>query len=501
MMPTTPGAPSGTGARTPPVDISDELSLAKTPLLPAERAMLKSFDDQRRLALLRIIAPALLVITVLSIPFAVQADMMGGTFTSRMDVGIGVLGSALALWATRTRRVTTASLALFATITGVILDVLVTDGLVGGRLDVSILPEFQLLLLPIAIAGVFGGPPLVIFATIVANTVTLALIILTPHTVALDTVLARSNGLVVFTVPLSTQLTLGALMIAATYMLRRTLRDLSDTRVAYAREKELDRLKDQFIASVNHELRTPIMALQGYVALADALGERGERDKQKHMLKRSAEAAEHLAKLVKSVLNVRQTEAGAVSIQLSAFALRPVVVDAAQLLDAADAGAQPRDLHLDVSDQIFVQADQDRVRQILLNLLSNATKYSPPGTPIEVSARLVAQRASRTAQATRGSRPDLTASLATMVAVAVRDHGAGVPPEQAVLLFQRFVRLERDIASRISGTGLGLAICRAYLEAMGGHIWVESTGVVGEGSTFTFTLPTAERVDVRAAGE
>src|SRR5262245_33951530 len=185
MTPSTPGAPSRTGTPTPIVDTTaDDLSLAKTPLLPAERAMLRGFDNQRRVALLRIIVPALLVITVLAIPFALQADMMGGTFTSRLEVGIGVLGCALALWATRARRGTIASLMLFATITGVILAVLVTDGLVRGALDVSILPEFQLLLLPIAIAGVFGGPLLVIFATIVANTATLALIILTPHTAA-----------------------------------------------------------------------------------------------------------------------------------------------------------------------------------------------------------------------------------------------------------------------------------------------------------------------------
>src|SRR5262249_3148383 len=154
---------------------------------PAERATLRGFDNQRRLALLRIIVPALLVITVMAIPFAVQADIMGGTFTSSTQVGLGVLGSALALWAARARRVTIASLALFATVTGVILAVLVTAVLVAGALDVNSLPEFQLLLLPIAIAGLFGGPPLAIFATLVANTATLALIILTPHTVALDT--------------------------------------------------------------------------------------------------------------------------------------------------------------------------------------------------------------------------------------------------------------------------------------------------------------------------
>jgi signal transduction histidine kinase len=460
--------------------------------------MLRSFDEQRRLALLRIIAPALLVIAVVAVPFAMQADMMGGSTNSSLQVGIGVLGFAIAVWATRTRRVNLASLALFAGITGVILDLLITDGPIAGALDVTILPEFQLLLLPIAIAGLFGGVPLVVFATLVANSATLALIILTPHSAALDELLARPTGLVAFTVPISAQIALGALMVAATYMLRRTLRKLSDVRVAYAREKELDRLKDQFIASVNHELRTPIMALQGYVALADELGARGELDRQRHMLRRSEEAAAHLAKLVKSVLNVRNTEADTASMQLTTFALHPVVVAASHLLDPADAGTQQRDLHLEMPDGIAVHADQDRVRQVLLNLLSNAAKYSPPGSPITVSARVI--RTSRT-RATGDSHTGHAGRSARMVEIAVRDRGAGIPPDQAVLLFQRFVRLERDIASRIGGTGLGLAICRAYVEAMGGRIWVESSGVEGEGSAFTFILPAGERASGPSAKE
>src|SRR5262249_47231174 len=79
-----------------------------------------------------------------------------------------------------------------------------------------------------------------------------------------------------------------------------------------------------------------------------------------------------------------------------------------------------------------------------------------------------------------------------MVEIAVHDSGLGIPPDQMPYLFQRFVRLERDIASHVTGTGLGLAICRAYVVAMGGRIWAESSGVPGEGSTFHFTLPLAE---------
>ena len=142
-----------------------------------------------------------------------------------------------------------------------------------------------------------------------------------------------------------------------------------------------------------------------------------------------------------------------------------------------------RPLHLHVPENLSVYADPDRLRQVLLNLLSNACKYSPPGSPIEVTAYITVPEPSprRWGRSTIVSAP--------RVRVAVRDHGQGVPPEQAGLLFQRFVRLERDIASNVTGTGLGLAICRAYIEAMGGRIWVESTGQSGDGSTFKFTLP------------
>jgi signal transduction histidine kinase len=135
------------------------------------------------------------------------------------------------------------------------------------------------------------------------------------------------------------------------------------------------------------------------------------------------------------------------------------------------------------------------VRQIFTNLLSNAVKYSMPGTPIEVSARIwdakeqgllhalhSANRSARTAS-TGGQGGD------EMVEISVRDHGLGIPSEQIPLLFNRFVRLPRDMASSIPGNGLGLFLCQAYAEAMDGKMWVESTGVEGEGSTFHLCLP------------
>ncbi|MGO8946952.1 MAG: sensor histidine kinase [Ktedonobacterales bacterium] len=159
------------------------------------------------------------------------------------------------------------------------------------------------------------------------------------------------------------------------------------------------------------------------------------------------------------------------------------VVATTELLDPREAGDRERELHIDIPEELAVFADLDHVRQVILNLLSNASKYSAAGTAIEISAHVLPPRSAK------GRSGKNTA--AEMVEIAVRDHGLGIPPDQIPLLFQRFVRLERDLASSVSGTGLGLAICRSYIEAMGGTIWVESTGVPGEGSTFFFTLPRA----------
>lgn len=465
-------------------DTSAPTAAART-MTPAERIMLARFDAQRRLGLLRIIAPGLLAVAVLALPFAIHADLMAGVASSSLQVGVGVAAFAVALWATWTRRVELASRALLAGVSGVILLLLVNDGPVAGALLLLRVPEFALLALPIAIAGVFGGPRLVALATGLSVAVTLAILIFTPRAPDLAGVLARPDGLVIFTIPLALQLVLGVLMFAANRGSTRVLRELGDIRVAYAREKELDRLKDQFIASVNHELRTPIMALQGYLEIADELAARGELERQHQMLTHASEAADHLAAIVKSVLSVRRLEADAAATQPETFALQPVIVAATNLLDPREAGERERELHLRVPPELLVHADADRVRQVTLNLLSNAAKYSPPGSPIEVSARVVEAEQPSLRRRERGpTRPAL-------VAVAVRDYGLGVPPDKAPLLFQRFVRLERDIASPVPGTGLGLAICHAYVEAMGGRIWVESSGVPGEGSTFTFTLPLA----------
>jgi signal transduction histidine kinase len=451
------------------------------PISPAERAMLEGYDAQRRLALLWVMVPGLLIVTLAALPFAINSDVSTGTHTSTLQLGVGLVGFALAFWGVRTKRVNLASYALFAGVSGVIVLLILYDGPLSGALSLSAIPDFALLTLPVVLAGLLTGPWFVVLAMAAAAAFSVATVLMTPHDSSLMTLLQTANGLSVFTVPISLQLAIGVLMLAATRGYRRIQRELGDTRVAYARERELDRLKDQFISSVNHELRTPIMALQGYLAIARELGERGDLKQQAHMLTRGTQATEHLAGIVRSVLDIRRVENDTANLALAPVTLRSVVVQAIDLLDPRSAQGKERDLRLQVPEDLVVMADADRLRQVLLNLLSNAVKYSDPGTPVDVHARCVTRSGARQRNGHAGDTIELT----------VRDYGLGVPPDQAVLLFQRFVRLERDIASPVMGTGLGLAICRAYIEAMGGRIWLDSSGIPGEGTTVAFALPAA----------
>ncbi len=468
-------------------------AITEAQLTDAERDLLATLDAQRRLALLRVIVPGLFAVALLALPFAIVADAQSHSTQSSAQVGVALGGFAVALVAVLRRNANIAALAFVVGLSGVLVMLLLNDGPLTGSLPLSVMPEFSLLAVPIVAAGLFGGPRAVGLASLAAAAFTVLIVVFTPHAADLQRTLDAGNGAVIFTVPLAAQLAVGILTIAAARGNRRIQRELISTRVAYERERELDHLKDQFISSVNHELRTPIMALQGYIELARELAARGESAREDQMLARGQEAVEHLAGLVRSVLNVRSVEVDAASLRRTAFALQPVVIAASNLLDPREAGALPRDLRLHVPAGLRVYADEERVRQVILNLLSNAAKYSPPGSPIELTA---------TVERTLTSRHSVSApKLAPVVAIAVRDYGAGVPPEQAPLLFQRFVRLERDIASHVTGTGLGLAICRAFVEAMGGHIWVESSGIPGEGSTFRFTLPLADTPLTEAASE
>jgi signal transduction histidine kinase len=447
---------------------------------PPARAVevVRRYDEDRRYQLLRVMLPGILILATLSIPSAIFTDLQTSGHQSIVQILAVEIPLVLGAWALWRRRINLAFAGLFIGLAAVIVALILTDGPIQGFLELGAIPVFSLLAVLIVVAALFGTPLQVALTTMGCVALTVGVLILTPHGPMLQKAMNATDGLSLFTIPVGLLAGLGLLMFAANRGFARTQRELANVRVAYEREKELDRLKNQFISSVNHELRTPIMALQGYLALARELGARSDYERQQHMLSRGSEAADQLADLVRSVLNVRNIEMDAASITPGAFALRPLVVDATALLSPREAGDDPRELRLRIPEDLRVYADEGKTRQVILNLLSNAVKYSPSGSSIEIDAGIA-----DTARRDAASKP--------MIEVRVRDHGLGIPPEQVDLIFERFVRLDRDVASNVIGTGLGLAICQAYVKAMGGEIWATSAGVEGEGTTMRFTLPLA----------
>jgi signal transduction histidine kinase/peroxiredoxin len=451
----------------------------------AERAMVDAYDAQRRLALLRVMVPGLLVVTLAALPFAINSDLSTGTFSSTLQIGVGLVAFALAFWGIRTQRVNLASYALFAGISGVIVLLILYEGLVAGALPLAAIPDFALLALPIVLAGLLIGPWSAVLAMVVAAVFTMAIVLLTPHDSELRSLLQTANGLAVFTVPISLQLAIGVLMLAATRGYRRMQHELGNIRVAYARERELEQLKDQFITHINHELRTPIMTLDGYVEVLHTARARMSEQEQEEALAQASRTGKALVNLLESILEVRRIDETAV--------FEPQIVEIADALDLAqtlldprDGGLARRDLHVDVPAGLAVWGEPVRVQQILTNLLSNAIKYSPAGTPLVVQAQ---ERRPASHAAVLGARR--AGAAGPQVEIRVRDFGQGIPPEQVPLLFHRFVRLPRDLGSSVPGNGLGLYLCRVFAEAMGGSMHVESTGVPGEGSVFVLRLPRA----------
>ncbi|HEU5199346.1 MAG TPA: HAMP domain-containing sensor histidine kinase [Ktedonobacterales bacterium] len=265
-----------------------------------------------------------------------------------------------------------------------------------------------------------------------------------------------------------------------------TRRDLVQAQIATQRAEQLDTLKDQFITSVNHELRTPMMTMQGYIELMGELLDQVQISKLKDMLDRARRANSSLVQLVQSILDTRRIDQEATD-----FVPEPVNIhDAAQaaltLINPREADVSERQLVMNLPGDLVVWGEPTRVQQVLTNLLSNAIKYSAKGAAVRVTARLVSERESRLIAFGRRREPWHNQP---MVEIVVRDWGLGIPPDQIPLLFRRFVRLPRDLASSVHGTGLGLHLCRVFTQAMGGTIWVESTGVPGEGSTFYVRLP------------
>jgi len=240
-------------------------------------------------------------------------------------------------------------------------------------------------------------------------------------------------------------------------------------------EREVDRMKTEFVSLVSHELRTPLTSIKGYVDLL--LGSKvGELDKtQLKFLNVVKNNTERLVSLINDLLDISRIESGKIELKQSALDMGRMVIDVTNTLQP-QLQEKRQKLALEIAPGLpTVWADADRVTVILTNLLSNAHKYTPEGGQITL----------------RVYQSDL------MVRVDVQDTGIGMSPEEKSKLFTKFFRSDNLLIQETVGSGLGLVITKSLVEMQGGDIFVETER--GMGSTFSFTLPTSPQVDRRFA--
>jgi signal transduction histidine kinase len=225
-------------------------------------------------------------------------------------------------------------------------------------------------------------------------------------------------------------------------------------------------LKSQFLANMSHEFRTPLNAILGYTHML-LNGVTGPvTEPQGKSLTRIDSNSRHLLALINDILDITRIEAGRMPLTLSRFEVRELVHEVMSELEPIIKRS-----HLTVTSRMrgtlpLLRSDRQKVKQIVLNLLSNALKFTPAGS-VTISATYDVR--SRT------------------VAVAVRDTGVGIPPEDQHKVFEDFRQLDSSPARGYGGTGLGLSICRRLSQMLGGTI--ELTSEAGRGSTFTLRLP------------
>ena len=274
---------------------------------------------------------------------------------------------------------------------------------------------------------------------------------ITPDELAFATALAQQCG--------------QALERARLYDAERAAR--AEAEAARSEAEEANLSKSEFLARMSHDLRTPLNAIGGYTELVEMEIHGPVTPAQAQAMQRIRRAQQHLLTLINDILSFARLEAGQVRLELEDVQVSHALMELRPLMEPQ---AQAKGLRLEVGGgggAVFVRADRERLIQILLNLVSNAVKFTPSGGQVSITC----------------------ADAPTEVSIHVRDTGPGIPDDRLEEIFDPFVQVGRSSAERRQGVGLGLAISRELARMMEGELVVRS--VVGEGATFILTLPRA----------
>ena len=226
--------------------------------------------------------------------------------------------------------------------------------------------------------------------------------------------------------------------------------------------------KTRFLNMMSHELRTPLGAIGGYAALLEEGIYGALTDEQSKYIARIRHNQAHLLQLVNELLDLGKIESGGFALKLDAVPVHTVVESVHTMIEP-QIRARDLQLQVEVTDpDLRFHADRERVEQIVLNVLSNAVKFTPPGGSVRI----------------------MVSPEADKICVGVRDTGVGIPADKLEAVFEAFYQVEDSRSRTYGGTGLGLAISRQLARAMGGDLTVKST--LGEGSTFSLSLPRSQ---------
>jgi len=243
-------------------------------------------------------------------------------------------------------------------------------------------------------------------------------------------------------------------------------RDITEKKRYEQRLRELDRMKSDFVSNVSHELRTPLTAIKGSAdnMLDGITGPLNE--KQTRYLTRMKSNADRLTRLINNVLDLSRIEAGKIDLKSAYLSLVTLAQEVAESIRPV---ATEKLISLEVASPdigVTAWADRDKITQVLMNLVGNAVKFTPPHGKVTVAVNRNGDQ---------------------WMQISVTDTGPGIPAEEAEKIFDRFYQIDQTGKQKARGTGLGLAISKVLVEMHGGKIWL--TSEEGKGSTFSFRLP------------
>jgi PAS domain S-box-containing protein len=269
--------------------------------------------------------------------------------------------------------------------------------------------------------------------------------------------LLKKNGKIV-----PVEISLSKRKVEENYLITGIIRDITERKEAEEKLRQVDKMKSEFLSNVSHELRTPLQSIGGFAKLI-LEGKVPDVETQQEFLQIIDRESQQLGILINSLLDMSRLESGRFQINKRLLPLRETFIDSMRIFHSL---ARDKDVSLgeDIPETLpEIEVDAERLRQVIVNLMSNAIKFSDPGG--SVTAKLETQNGELLFQ--------------------VKDRGIGIDKKAIPHIFERFYRAEDKLAR--GGTGLGLFISKQIIEAHGGRIWAESKP--GEGSTFSFTLP------------